>query len=684
MQSNIIRILAPISFALLFFVSPFSARAAGGPVFSWYMTPFYTYSSPGDSDAVAIAGYKRDIQDAQASGMDGFVLYFGNNPNPYMYYNTRNMFEAAKQLHDADPSKPPFWLVLGPEASPFVDLKEVFPGTTTNYLVYYLNSFASHPNYYHYQNKAVLAPFLGIAESQQSEWVNYVFTPLRNQGIDLFFVPAIFNTDDITTVVNGTHTTTFTPWAQTNIGSLNIWTGNTPTNDINGNNVLANILQLNGKPFVAGVSMSNYWSVNNSASAHVYFEHYGGEGPAQEWQNAISNNPIFVITTTWNDYTESYNSPVDIPNVPTVLTGYGIEDLLKPHVGYAELGKYYIEWYKTGVQPTNTKDKLIYFYRTHAKNLVASNDTSTQTFNPGSPGDTVPDVLFVTTQLTVPATLRVTTGGVVTNYNLPSGMNFTRIPFSPGAPKFEVIRNGTTIISTTGEPILSSIQKYNFVYTTGFAYAQTPYSGTPIAIPGTIQAEDFDNGGEGVAYHDTDTVNTPGQYRATGVDIKLSTDTGGGYTVGYINTGEWLEYTINVATTGNYNIDTRVTTPFSGKTFHIEIDGVDRTGSLSVPVTGAWDTTYGTVTKSNVNLTAGQHTMRFYADTDSFDVNYFNITAQTPLPGDLNLDHIVNSLDWSYMNSVWFTADALADINDDGIVNGIDFSALNKDWFKTW
>ena len=38
---------------------------------------------------------------------------------------------------------------------------------------------------------------------------------------------------------------------------------------------------------------------------------------------------------------------------------------------------------------------------------------------------------------------------------------------------------------------------------------RTPFSGTPIALPGTIEAENYDKGGEGVAYHDT----TAGQQR---------------------------------------------------------------------------------------------------------------------------------------------------------------------------
>ncbi len=55
-----------------------------------------------------------------------------------------------------------------------------------------------------------------------------------------------------------------------------------------------------------------------------------------------------------------------------------------------------------------------------------------------------------------------------------------------------------------------------------------------------------------------------------------------------------------------------------------------------------------------------------------------------PVAGDLNLDHIVNSIDWSVMNKKWFTSDATADINKDGLVNAIDFSIMNANWFKRW
>jgi hypothetical protein len=61
------------------------------------------------------------------------------------------------------------------------------------------------------------------------------------------------------------------------------------------------------------------------------------------------------------------------------------------------------------------------------------------------------------------------------------------------------------------------------------AAGQTPYGGTAWAVPGQIEAENYDTGGEGIAYHDTTTGNSLGAYRTDDVDIKTSNDTGGGY-----------------------------------------------------------------------------------------------------------------------------------------------------------
>ena len=143
--------------------------------------------------------------------------------------------------------------------------------------------------------------------------------------------------------------------------------------------------------------------------------------------------------------------------------------------------------------------------------------------------------------------------------------------------------------------------------------SQSPFSGSPIAVPGNIEAENFDKGGEGVAYHDTTTANQGGEYRTSeGVDI----NSGGsnGFNVGYTQPGEWIEYTINVTSGGTYQIDTRVACGNNGGTFHIEIDGANKTGALSLSNTGGW-ASYKTVSKSGVSLAGGTHVLRLQFDS---------------------------------------------------------------------
>jgi hypothetical protein len=110
-----------------------------------------------------------------------------------------------------------------------------------------------------------------------------------------------------------------------------------------------------------------------------------------------------------------------------------------------------------------------------------------------------------------------------------------------------------------------------------------PY--TPLAIPGTIQAEDYNTGGEGIAYHDTTGTNEGGAYRHDGVDI----ETAGGVTnVGWIRNGEWMTYTADVAEAGNYTLTARVASPNSGRAAYLSVDGA-HVATIVVPNTGSFD-----------------------------------------------------------------------------------------------
>ncbi|MGE5609374.1 MAG: carbohydrate-binding protein [Bacillota bacterium] len=143
---------------------------------------------------------------------------------------------------------------------------------------------------------------------------------------------------------------------------------------------------------------------------------------------------------------------------------------------------------------------------------------------------------------------------------------------------------------------------------------QTPFATTPIPIPGYIQAENFDNGGEGVAYHDLTSGNDGTAYRNTGVDLQPTNDAGGGYHVSHTKAGEWIEYTIQVGATATYDIAARVASYSTGGNFHIEVDGANKTGTMIVPSTGSWQN-WTTVRKTGVNLSAGTHVLRLSMDT---------------------------------------------------------------------
>ncbi|MGE0030829.1 MAG: carbohydrate-binding protein [Steroidobacteraceae bacterium] len=155
----------------------------------------------------------------------------------------------------------------------------------------------------------------------------------------------------------------------------------------------------------------------------------------------------------------------------------------------------------------------------------------------------------------------------------------------------------------------------------------TPYSGTPIPVPSDFEAEDFDRGGQGVAYRDLTAGNVGGQYRpAEDVDIAVSSDViGGDYVVNHFETGEWLAYSINVGASGRYDLALRVASAMTGGAFHLELDGADVSGRVTVPNTGSWDA-YQWVVRADVPLSAGTHVLKVVADQQYFNLNSLRVT----------------------------------------------------------
>jgi hypothetical protein len=105
--------------------------------------------------------------------------------------------------------------------------------------------------------------------------------------------------------------------------------------------------------------------------------------------------------------------------------------------------------------------------------------------------------------------------------------------------------------------------------------------------------------------------------------LEVTTDTGGGYNVGWMGAGEWLNYAVTLAAAGTYAIRARVAVPGAGGTFHIESNGVDRTAPMTIPNTGGWQT-WVTIS-ATANLPAGQQVLRLVQDANGSGGLFGNI-----------------------------------------------------------
>ncbi len=164
-----------------------------------------------------------------------------------------------------------------------------------------------------------------------------------------------------------------------------------------------------------------------------------------------------------------------------------------------------------------------------------------------------------------------------------------------------------------------------------------PFRGVISAIPGMIELEDFDEGGEGVAYHDEEPENQETKrplYRESGVDLEVREAASGGFNLGWTRPGEWLIYTVEVKEAGTYRIDSMVACAGPGGTFRLEFDGVDRTGPITVPDTGGWQNLKA-LRHEGVMLTPGRYAMKLVLDTPGEsgsigDIDYLRFTRTGP------------------------------------------------------
>lgn len=244
---------------------------------------------------------------------------------------------------------------------------------------------------------------------------------------------------------------------------------------------------------------------------------------------------------------------------------------------------------------------------------------------------------------------------------------------------FHILLNVAVGGNFPGNPNGSAVypQTLEVDYVRVYERVQTPFGDVAHPIPGTIEAEDFDNGINGQSYFDCDATNNGGAYRETGVDIQVSTESG--FNVGWLCPQEWMEYSVEVATTGQYRLDVRVASLATGGAFHLEVDGENLTGTIAVPSTTGWQS-WQTVS-ATLELNAGTQIIRFVNDATANQEYNFNSMHFTLEGGCSVADFSVpygdlNFFDVSAFLTLLSGNDPQADLNDDGLFNFFDVSAF--------
>lgn len=163
-----------------------------------------------------------------------------------------------------------------------------------------------------------------------------------------------------------------------------------------------------------------------------------------------------------------------------------------------------------------------------------------------------------------------------------------------------------------------------------FSSETKPFKNNTIKNNTVIKAVDYDLGISGAAYSDKDTADyhvstgktTPGNrgrtYRNDGVDIARDSIRYEVYNVNSIESGEWLQYTLNVKESGVYTLKLDLAAGNTDGKLSILVNGAAAAAGVSVPDTGG-PNNFQQLEIKNIKLGKGKQVLRVLADTGGFN-----------------------------------------------------------------
>lgn len=356
-------------------------------------------------------------------------------------------------------------------------------------------------------------------------------------------------------------------------------------------------------------NLGGSWASDVNSTTNYYISNatltYGT--PAPGYHTSIASGAVYINKKGELTYLLYNPSSADV-NVDIYKDGVVIETI---KVG---AGKYYnsrlIGVQKPSVSITSQK----------AGDKLALNGSVKVTTSASSKNSTIQSVKFY-----------LGTDSIGIAYTDPFEITFT--------PKVAGIKDLKAIVTDNdgnkSDPFIVSVE----VLTTG----QTPYNGSPWNVPtDKILAVQFDNGGPEIACHDNEIEIKGGNNLRSDTGVETENSNNGDGNIGYSNAGEWFEYTINVQTTGVYSFTPHLSSN-GGGTFHLEFDGVNKTGPIVINKTGSWGT-YKDTLCAKVPLNAGVQVMRFYFEKAGMNLSSYKFaltTGNVPPTANAGFDQVI-------------------------------------------
>jgi hypothetical protein len=165
---------------------------------------------------------------------------------------------------------------------------------------------------------------------------------------------------------------------------------------------------------------------------------------------------------------------------------------------------------------------------------------------------------------------------------------------------------------------------------TGSGGKPVPHFFPPPELPATIKASNYDKGGEGIAYHTTRAAPAKKLYREDDFGLAATADTGGGFALAGLQTGEWARYTIDCKNGGYFDVTVRAASAAGGA--RARLVALDQTiATVEIPATGGVDV-FRDFAFPTVYFNPGELTLLVYVDVGGVALNTIRVQPAARQP----------------------------------------------------